>query len=206
MFENIKSLIFSAVSLLFSFLYYHSDSIISLFTQNLGEAVLETIDEVIHKPQTSLQQESLKLQSAAIGIDPYTSQHDLKLIFAKKKTPFFSDYCKKAMEHGKRQEPIARELIGCSPDGVIYTTVPGKDGVLQREGVIEIKCPLSATNFSGLKNGRKPDALANAQKIPLDYIPQIFANMACTGAQWCDYICWVPGEVYFCRRVFFDTN
>ncbi|KAM9963887.1 hypothetical protein ACTFIW_005528 [Dictyostelium discoideum] len=30
--------------------------------------------------------------------------------------------------------------------------------------------------------------------------------MACTGAQWCDYICWVPGEVYFCRRVFFDTN
>ncbi|KAM9941603.1 hypothetical protein ACTFIT_008165 [Dictyostelium discoideum] len=100
MFENIKSLIFSAVSLLFSFLYYHSDSIISLFTQNLGEAVLETIDEVIHKPQTSLQQESLKLQylvqgtkkweevrekysftgsrlAAAIGIDPYTSQHDL---------------------------------------------------------------------------------------------------------------------------------
>ncbi|KAM9959886.1 hypothetical protein ACTFIR_000987 [Dictyostelium discoideum] len=64
----------------------------------------------------------------------------------------------------------------------------------------------TATNFSGLKNGRKPDALTNAQKIPLDYIPQIFANMACTGAQWCDYICWVPGEVYFCRRVFFDTN
>ncbi|KAM9995242.1 hypothetical protein ACTFIY_001429 [Dictyostelium cf. discoideum] len=238
MFENIKSLIFSAVSLLFSFLYYHSNSIISLFTQNLGEAVLETIDEVIHKPQTSLQQESLKLHAnhyktieklaAAIGIDPYTSQHDLKLILAKKKIPFFSDYCKKAMEHGKRQEPIARELyfnnletsiiekgifplpgdkrIGCSPDGVIYTTVPGKDGVLQREGVIEIKCPLSATNFSGLKNGRKPDALANAQKIPLDYIPQIFANMACTGAKWCDYICWVPGEVYFCRRVFFDLN
>ncbi|KAM9981732.1 hypothetical protein ACTFIY_004024 [Dictyostelium cf. discoideum] len=235
MFQNIKSLIFSAVSLLFSFLYYHSDSIISSFTQNLGEAVLETIDEVIHKPQNSLQQESLKLQSrekysltgsrlaAAIGIDPYTSQHDLKLILAKKKTPFFSDYCKKAMEHGKRQEPIARDLyfneletsiiekgifplpcdkrIGCSPDGVIYTKVPGKDGVLQREGVIEIKCPLSATNFSGLKNGRKPDALINAQKIPLDYIPQIFANMACIGAQWCDYICWVPGEVYFCKSV-----
>ncbi|KAM9986866.1 hypothetical protein ACTFIY_011305 [Dictyostelium cf. discoideum] len=103
MFENIKSLIFSAVSLLFSFLYYHSDSIISLFTQNLGEAVLGTIDEVINKPQTSLQQESLKLQylvqgtkkweearekysltgsrlAAAIGIDPYTSQHDLKII------------------------------------------------------------------------------------------------------------------------------
>ncbi|KAM9947658.1 hypothetical protein ACTFIT_000984 [Dictyostelium discoideum] len=91
--------------------------------------------------------------AAAIGIDPYTSQHDLKLILAKKKTPFFSDYCKKAMEHGKSQEPIAREFyfneletsiiekgifplpgdkrIGCSPDGVIYTTVPGKDGVLQ---------------------------------------------------------------------------
>lgn len=155
--------------------------------------------------------------AAAIGIDRYTSQHDIKLILAKKKTPFFSDYCKKAMGHGKHQEPKAREFyfneletsiiekgifplpgdkrIGCSPDRVIYTTVPGKDGVLQREGVIEIKCPLSATNFSGLKNGRKPDALANAQKIPLDYIPQIFANMACTGAQWCDYICWVPGGI-----------
>ncbi|KAM9986513.1 hypothetical protein ACTFIY_010939 [Dictyostelium cf. discoideum] len=192
MFENIKSLIFSAVSLLFSFLYYHSDSIISLFTQNLGEAVLETIGEVIHKPQTSLQQESLKLQylvqgtkkweearekysltgsrlAAAIGIDPYTSQHDLKLILAKKKIPFFSDYCKKAMDMqencilmnwrhqlSKRVFPLPGDkIIGCSPDGVIYTTVPGKDGVLQREGVIEIKCPLSATNFSGLKNGIK---------------------------------------------------
>ncbi|KAM9961687.1 hypothetical protein ACTFIR_004545 [Dictyostelium discoideum] len=105
MFENIKSLIFSAVSLLFSFLYYHSDSIISLFTQNLGEAVLETIDEVILGSRLA----------AAIGIDPYTSQHDLKLILAKKKTPFFSDYCKKAMEHGKRQEPIAREFYFSIP-------------------------------------------------------------------------------------------
>ncbi|KAM9990024.1 hypothetical protein ACTFIY_006072 [Dictyostelium cf. discoideum] len=226
MFQNIKSLIFSAVSLLFSYLYYHSDSIISSFTQNLGEAVLETIDEVIHKPQNSLQQESLKLQSrekysltgsrlaAAIGIDPYTSQHDLKLILAKKKTPFFSDYSRdlyfneletSIIEKGIFPLPCDKR-IGCSPDGVIYTKVPGKDGVLQREGVIEIKCPLSATNFSGLKNGRKPDALIHAQKIPLDYIPQIFANMACIGAQWCDYICWVPGEVYFCKRIFFDPN
>ncbi|KAN0045648.1 hypothetical protein ACTA71_006026 [Dictyostelium dimigraforme] len=217
MFENIKSLIFSTVSLLLSFLYYHSDSIISLFSQNLSEAVLETIDEHV-KPkiikiamymQTIIKQsksidedlvqgtkkwekarEKYSLTgsrlAAAIGIDPYTTQHDLKLILAKKKTPFFSDYCKRAMEHGKKQEPIARDLyfyesgaviiergifplpddqrIGCSPDGVIYTEVPGKDGVLKREGVIEIKCPLSATNFCGLKNGRKPDALINARK------------------------------------------
>ncbi|KAM9963886.1 hypothetical protein ACTFIW_005527 [Dictyostelium discoideum] len=104
MFENIKSLIFSTVSLLFSFIFKHSDSIISLFTQNLGEAVLETIDEcttriikITMHMQTFIKQsksidedlvqgtkeweearEKYSLTgsrlAAAIGIDPYTSQ------------------------------------------------------------------------------------------------------------------------------------
>ncbi len=59
-------------------------------------------------------------------------------------------------------------LAGCSPDGEIG----GYDGL------IEIKCPRSATHLGYLR--------ANA--VPSDYLPQITHNLWITGAQWCDFV------------------
>lgn len=98
-------------------------------------------------------------------------------------------YVSEAMMFGTEQEPFARaayemqcdamvdkcgfavhdeiERFGASPDGLI-----GDDGLL------EIKCPETSTHISYLLGG----------VVPEDYKPQMFAEMACTGRKWCDFV------------------
>jgi putative phage-type endonuclease len=61
--------------------------------------------------------------------------------------------------------------FGCSPDGLV-----GNDGL------IEIKCPNSATHWGYIKTNEPP------QK----YIIQMQAQMAVTGAKWCDFVSFDP--------------
>ena len=97
-----------------------------------------------------------------------------------------------AIEHGVTNEPFARmayeahtgtfvkeegfvdhptiEGFGCSPDGIVG------------EGLIEIKCPNTATHIETV--------LEN--KAPSKYIPQMQCQMACTGAKWCDFVSFDP--------------
>jgi putative phage-type endonuclease len=60
--------------------------------------------------------------------------------------------------------------FGCSPDGLVG------------EGLIEIKCPNSATHWEYFKYNRPP------QK----YVIQMQAQMAVTGAKWCDFVSFDP--------------
>jgi putative phage-type endonuclease len=97
-----------------------------------------------------------------------------------------------AMEWGTEQEPFARmayeahtgtfvkeegfvdhptiEGFGCSPDGLVG------------DGLIEIKCPNTATHIETV--------LEN--KAPSKYIPQMQCQMAVTGAKWCDFVSFDP--------------
>ena len=58
--------------------------------------------------------------------------------------------------------------IGCSLDGHIEDF----------EGILECKCPKSATHLRYLKGG----------VVPAEYLPQITHNLWVTGAQWCDFV------------------
>jgi putative phage-type endonuclease len=60
-------------------------------------------------------------------------------------------------------------MAGCSLDGHVENFT----------GIVEIKCPKSATH---LKYWRGPG------KAPDDYIPQITHNLWITGAEWCDFL------------------
>lgn len=62
-------------------------------------------------------------------------------------------------------------MAGASPDGLV-----GDDGL------VEIKCPNTATHI---------DALLGSA-IPGKYIIQMQWQMACTGRQWCDYVSFDP--------------
>jgi putative phage-type endonuclease len=101
-------------------------------------------------------------------------------------------YTNAAMEWGTATEPQARvayevnthnfvdqvpfvdhptiEGFGCSPDGIVG------------EGLIEIKCPNSATHWEYFK----------AKEAPKKYFIQMQAQMACTGAKWCDFVSFDP--------------
>jgi len=98
-----------------------------------------------------------------------------------------------AMEWGTATEPMARiayevekqqfveqvafvdhpsiEWFGCSPDGLVND-----------DGLIEIKCPNSTTHIEYLTD----------QKPPARYIPQMQCQMAVTGRQWCDFVSFDP--------------
>lgn len=74
--------------------------------------------------------------------------------------------------------------FGASPDGLI-----GEDGL------VEIKCPSSATHIEYLLSG----------DVPGKYNTQMQAQMACTGRAWCDFVSYdsrLPEELHlFVRRV-----
>jgi hypothetical protein len=57
---------------------------------------------------------------------------------------------------------------GCSLDGDVEDFT----------GIIEAKCPKSATHFGYLKGRR----------VPANHMPQILHNLWITGAQWCDFV------------------
>lgn len=98
-----------------------------------------------------------------------------------------------AMEWGTATEPQARiayeafadvfveqvpfvlhptiEWFGCSPDGLV-----------QDDGLLEIKCPNSKTHVKYL----------NAGKPPAKYVPQMQCQMAVTGRKWCDFVSFDP--------------
>jgi putative phage-type endonuclease len=102
-------------------------------------------------------------------------------------------YTNAAMEWGTQTEPQARvayevktgnfvdqvsfidhpsmEWFGCSPDGLV-----GDDGL------VEIKCPNSATHWEYFK----------AKEPPKKYYIQMQAQMACTGRAWCDFVSFDP--------------
>ena len=66
---------------------------------------------------------------------------------------------------------VAISNFGCSPDGLV-----GLDGL------IEIKCPNSKTHIDTVLS----------KKAPTKYIPQMMAQMACTGRKWCDFVSFDP--------------
>jgi hypothetical protein len=102
--------------------------------------------------------------------------------------PQESDFVNAAMQRGIDCEPIAfaayeaatgemvrrtgficasEQMIGCSLDG----------DVSDFAGIIELKCPKTATHISYLKAGCMPPA----------HIPQLTHNLWVTGAEWCDF-------------------
>lgn len=110
-----------------------------------------------------------------------------------------------AMQWGTDQEPNARatyefmtdqmvtevgfidhpsiQMAGCSPDGLIGEI-----------GMVEIKCPNTATHIETLLSG----------KVDGKYMKQIQFQLACAGREWCDYVSYDPRlpaemQLWVCR-------
>lgn len=96
----------------------------------------------------------------------------------------------KATERGQAMEPEARKAyelltgnrvqqagfvrrgrIGCSPDGMV-----------NGEGVLEIKCPLPHTHLAYLDAGQ----------VPGKYLPQCHGALLVTGLSWVDFFSYCP--------------
>ena len=98
-----------------------------------------------------------------------------------------------AMQWGTDTEPLARaayeSVTGELVDEVAMIDHPtiamsgaSPDGLVGTNGLLEIKCPNSATHMDTLLSG-KPAA---------KYITQMMWQMACTGRAWCDFASFDP--------------
>jgi len=98
-------------------------------------------------------------------------------------------YVNTAMQRGTDMEPSARSVYeaecgllvvecGLVDHSGIVGFGASPDGLVGDAGLLEIKCPNTATHIEFLRTG-KPDG---------KYQWQMLAQMACTGREWCDFV------------------
>lgn len=102
-------------------------------------------------------------------------------------------FCSPAMQHGIDTEAEAREAYQqhmlCTVDELGFADHPtiemagaSPDGLVGNDGLVEIKCPITATHIDTLLSGTVPDK----------YHKQMQFQMACTGRTWCDFVSYDP--------------
>ena len=93
------------------------------------------------------------------------------------------------MKWGSDYEPLARqryaEMVGLDVQQIgfaIHDRIKwfgaSPDSLVGDEGLLEIKCPTPGTHLDYLMAGI----------VPPEYMPQIMAELACSGRQWADFV------------------
>jgi putative phage-type endonuclease len=149
------------------------------FKARLGKVTASRVADVIAKTKT--------------GYSASRENYMAQLVVERMTNTQAESFTNAAMQWGTDQEPFARaayevqqnvlvdetglvdhptiEMAGASPDGLV-----GEDGL------VEIKCPNTATHIDTLLT----------QTVPGKYITQMQFQMACTGRQWCDFVSFDP--------------
>jgi putative phage-type endonuclease len=74
------------------------------------------------------------------------------------------------------------EGVGFVPHPTIEAAGASPDGLVDHDGLVEIKCPNTSTHLDTVL----------ASIPPAKYVTQMQWQMACTGRQWCDFISYDP--------------
>jgi putative phage-type endonuclease len=116
-----------------------------------------------------------------------------------------------AMTWGTETEPLARsafeayadvmvEEVGFVPHPSIEMSGASPDGLVGLFGMLEIKCPNTATHIDTLLT----------QTVPTKYITQMQWQMRCCERQWCEFVSFdprLPQDLQlFVKRVEFDPE
>ena len=149
------------------------------FAQRLGKVTASRVADVIAKTKTG----------PSASRDNYATQLVLERL-TNKQGEFFTN---SAMQWGTDTEPMARQAyelkrgvfvdeVGFIDHPTIEMSGASPDGLVGKNGLVEIKCPESKTHMEYLLSG----------KAPAKYIPQMMWQMACTGREWCDFVSFDP--------------
>jgi putative phage-type endonuclease len=166
------------------------------FTIRIGKVTASRVADVIAKTKTGY----------SATRDNYMAQLVCERLTGQKGESFSNA----AMQHGTETEPLARlsyevtqnvlvDEVGFVPHPTIEMAGASPDGLVGDDGLIEIKCPNTATHIETLLS----------QIVPGKYNTQMQFQMACTGRQWCDFVSFdnrLPEELQlFVKRVPRDT-
>lgn len=149
------------------------------FQARLGKVTSSRVADVIAKTKT--------------GYSASRENYMAQLVVERMTNKISESYTNAAMEWGVANEKFARaayELkMGVMVDetGLVdHPTIPmagaSPDGLVGEDGLVEIKCPNTATHIDTLLT----------QTVPAKYNTQMQFQMACTGRQWCDFVSFDP--------------
>jgi putative phage-type endonuclease len=162
------------------------------FTIRIGKVTASRVADVIAKTKTGY----------SASRDNYMAQLVCERLTGQKGESFTNA----AMQHGTDTEPLARaayealqdvlvDEVGFVSHPTIEMAGASPDGLVGDDGLIEIKCPNTATHIETLLS----------QTVPGKYNTQMQFQMACTGRKWCDFVSFdnrLPDELQlFVRRV-----
>jgi len=167
------------------------------FAARLGNVTASRVADVIAKTKS--------------GYSASRENYMAQLICERMTGTVAESYTNAAMQWGTETEPLARaayeSIADVLVDEVGYVQHPrieragaSPDGLIGLFGLLEIKCPNTATHI---------DTLISEQ-VPTKYITQMQWQMVCTGRAWCDFVSFDPrlpnGLQVFVKRVEFDTE
>ena len=167
------------------------------FTARLGKVTASRVADVIAKTKT--------------GYSTSRENYMAQLVCERMTGTQGESYNNAAMQWGTDQEPLARAAYEAAKDVlvdetgfVIHPTISNAgaspDGLVGDDGLIEIKCPNTATHIDTLLS----------DKVPSKYNTQMQWQMVCTGRKWCDFVSFDPrmpeGLQLFIQRVDFDVE
>lgn len=149
------------------------------FAARLGNVTASRVADVIAKTKSGY----------SASRDNYMAQ----LICERMTNTVAESYSNTAMQWGTETEPLARaayesyadvlvDQVGYVPHPVINRAGASPDGLVGADGLLEIKCPNTATHIETLLS----------EKVPSKYITQMQWQMACTGRRWCDFVSFDP--------------
>ena len=167
------------------------------FTARLGKVTASRVADVIAKTKT--------------GYSTSRENYMAQLVCERMTGTQGESYNNAAMQWGTDQEPLARAAYEAAKDVlvdevgfVIHPTISNAgaspDGLVGNDGLIEIKCPNTATHIDTLLS----------DKVPSKYNTQMQWQLVCTGRKWCDFVSFDPrmpeGLQLFIQRVDFDAE
>jgi len=162
------------------------------FAARLGKATGSRIAEIVAKTKSG--------DSASRG--NYMAQLVIERLTNKQEESYSNDF----MDWGNLQEPFARaayeaatnvlvDEVGMITHPRIEMSGASPDGLVGDDGLVEIKCPKTATHIETLLS----------KTVPGKYNIQMQWQMACTDRSWCDFVSFDPrmpeGLQIFLKRV-----
>lgn len=149
------------------------------FAVRCGRVTASRISDIIYKTQK--------------GYSTSRANYAAQLVCERLTGSVEQGYSNAAMQWGTEKEPEAREAYAFERDAVVNEigfaihpkiTLAGAspDGLVDDDGMVEIKCPITATHIDTLLN----------ETIADKYIVQMQWQMACTDRQWCDFVSYDP--------------
>jgi putative phage-type endonuclease len=167
------------------------------FAARLGNVTASRVADVIAKTKS--------------GYSASRENYMAQLICERMTNTVAESFSSPAMQWGTETEPLARAAYESVADVLVdevgYIAHPtieragaSPDGLIGVFGLLEIKCPNTATHI---------DTLISEQ-VPTKYITQMQWQMSCTGRTWADFVSFDPrlpsGLQMFVKRVEFDAE